>query len=43
MKFFIIENKLEIIKVIKYLMILKDFEYYFDLINYLRNSVYYYA
>ena len=41
-KFFIIENKFEIIKIIKYLMILKDLEYYFDLIKYLRNSVHYY-
>ena len=41
-KFFIIKNKLEIIKVIKYLTILKDFEHYFDLIDYLRNSVHYY-
>ena len=41
-RFFTIENKLEIIKTIKYLTILKDLKYYLDLINYLRNSVYYY-
>ena len=43
MRLFTIKNKLKIIKAIKYLMILKDFEYYLDLINYLHNSVHYYA
>ena len=43
MRFFIIENKFEIIKTIKYLMILKGFEYYLDLTNYFRNNVHYYA
>ena len=42
MKFFIIKDKFEIIKIIKYLTILKDLKYYFNLINYFRNSVYYY-
>ena len=42
MKLFIIKNKFEIIKIIKYLIILKDCKHYLDLINYLRNNVYYY-
>ena len=43
LKKFIIKNKFKIIKIIKYSTILKDLEHYFDLINYFRNSVYYYA
>ena len=43
MRLFIIKNKFEIIKVIKYSMILKDLEHYFDLISYLHNNVYYYT
>ena len=42
-KFFTVENKLEIIKTIKYLTILKDLKHYFDLTNYLHNNVHYYV
>lgn len=38
----IIKNKLKIINKIIYLATLDDFEYYLDLINYLRNLIYYY-
>ena len=42
-KLFTIENKLEIIKTIKYSTTLKGLKHYFDLTNYLRNNVHYYA
>ena len=42
-KLFIIENKFEIIKIIKYSTILKNLEHYFNLINYFHNNVHYYA
>ena len=38
----IAEDKLEAIKTLKYLIILRVLKYYLDLINYLRNNVYYY-
>ena len=41
-KLFIIENKLKIIKTIKYSTILKNLKYYLNLIDYLRNNVHYY-
>ena len=42
-KKFIIEDKLKVIKIIKYLTILRSLKHYFDLIDYLRNSAYYYV
>ena len=42
-KIIIIKNKLKIINKILYLATLNDLEYYLDLIDYLRNSIYYYA
>ena len=42
-KIIIIKNKLKIINKIIYLATLNDLEYYLDLIDYLRNSIYYYA
>ena len=43
MRFFTVKDKFEIIKAIKYLTTLKDLKHYFDLINYLCNSVHYYV
>ena len=43
MKFFIIENKFEIIKIIKYSTIFGNLKHYLNLIDYLRNNVHYYV
>ena len=37
------ENKLEVIRVLKYSTILRGLKHYLDLIGYLRNYIYYYA
>ena len=42
-RFFIIKDKFEVIKTIKYSIILKSFEHYLDLISYFYNSFHYYA
>ena len=38
----IAENKLEIIRALKYSTILRALEHYLDLANYLRDNIYYY-
>ena len=38
----IVEDKLEAIKTLKYLITLRVLKYYLDLIDYLRNNVHYY-
>ena len=38
-----IENKLKVINIIIYFIIFNDLKHYLNLINYLRNLIYYYT